>query len=114
MSYVKREDVIGKKAITPDGNTFGTVKDIAFSTKGDVGLVLSTKDGPEMTVSIRQALAIGEFILLSATPTESAVSSPPPVPKSASQPVGPSVCPACGNQVKAGAKFCGKCGHQLT
>lgn len=113
MSYVKREDVIGKKAITPDGNTFGAVKDIAFSTKGDVGLVLSTKDGSEMTVSIRQTSAIGEFILLSATPTESAVSSTPPMSSTSPQPVVPGVCPSCGNQVKAGAKFCGKCGHKL-
>lgn len=113
MSYVKREDVIGKKAITPDGNIFGSVKDIAFSTKGDVGLVLTTKDGSEITVSIRQTSAIGEFILLSATPTESAVPQIPPSPRAAPQPAATGVCPSCGNQVKAGAKFCGKCGRRL-
>jgi sporulation protein YlmC with PRC-barrel domain len=113
LSYVKREEVIGKKAITPDGNTFGTAKDLAFSMKGDVGLVLSKKDESEVTVSIKQISAIGEFILLSTMPAE--VEAPSPLATAAApQSRGPSVCPSCGNPVKAGVKFCGRCGHKLT
>jgi sporulation protein YlmC with PRC-barrel domain len=110
-SYVKREEVVGKKAITPDGNIFGTVKDLAFSTKGGVGLVLSKKDESEVTVPIKQISAIGEFLLLSVPPPEVAVSESlaKPAPTSA----GSRVCPSCGNQVGARAKFCGKCGNRL-
>ena len=113
MSYIKREEVLGKLAIAPDGNAFGTVKDLAFSTKGDVGLVLAKKDGTESTVSIRQVAAIGEFVLLSSAmveaqaPPAAVVQAPPaPSPK-------PSTCPSCGSPLRQGAKFCGKCGHKL-
>jgi sporulation protein YlmC with PRC-barrel domain len=113
MTYVRREDVVGKKAITPDGNTFGTVKDLAFSMKGDVGLVLSKADGSELTVPIQQASAIGEYILLSAIPTTGQMpQQPQPAPKAAPQ-AGLGTCPNCGSQMKQGAKFCGKCGHKL-
>jgi sporulation protein YlmC with PRC-barrel domain len=113
MSYVKREDVLGKVAISPDGNTFGTVKDIAFSTKGDVGLVVAKKGGSEVIVSIRQTSAIGEFILLSSVPEQGPAPSPlQPMP--ARQNPAPATCPSCGNPVKAGAKFCGKCGTGLS
>jgi sporulation protein YlmC with PRC-barrel domain len=62
MSYIKREDVVGKKAITPEGNLFGTVKDLAFSLKGDIGLVVQAKDQSEITIPIKQISAFGESI----------------------------------------------------
>ena len=101
----------GKKAITPDGNTFGTVKDIAFNIDGSVGLVITTPAGGEVILPIKQASAIGEFILLSSSapgPVPAPV-QPRPVPQAA----GPAVCPSCRNPIKPGAKFCGKCGYRL-
>lgn len=107
MSYVRREDVLGKKAITPDGNAFGEVKDIAFNMDGTVGLVIAAKSGSEVIVPLRQAAAIGEYVLLaSAAPKPAQPSQPPPVPK-------PTACPSCGSPTKPGAKFCGRCGHSL-
>lgn len=105
----------GKKAITPDGNTFGTIKDIAFSMDGSVGLVITKKDDSEVIIPIRQAGAIGEFVLLSNQPQGGA---PPPSAPSA-RPAAPrpaelSTCPSCGSPLKAGAKFCGKCGYKVT
>ncbi|MDV3244727.1 MAG: zinc-ribbon domain-containing protein [Nitrososphaerales archaeon] len=111
MSYVKREDVTGKKVITPDGNSLGVVKDLAFSTDGSVGLVVSKKDDSETVVPIRQTTAIGEFILLSTKPAEKA--SPSPGPQPAPMSSSPTACPSCGKPVKPGAKFCGKCGYKL-
>jgi sporulation protein YlmC with PRC-barrel domain len=112
MSYVRREDVVGKKAITPDGNSFGEVKDIAFSTDGNVGLVISAKSGTEVIVPIKQASAIGEFILLSSAAVEAKVPRAQPAPPPAA--ARPTNCPSCGSPLKPGAKFCGKCGHKLT
>lgn len=108
MSYVKREEVVGKSVIGPDGNSVGSVKDLAFSTKGDVGLVISKKDGAELTVSIRLASAIGEFVLLSAAPTQSTSALPQ------SAPAAQMVCPSCKSKVRPGARFCGRCGYKLT
>jgi sporulation protein YlmC with PRC-barrel domain len=111
MSYVKREDVTGKKAITPDGNTFGEVKDIAFNMDGTVGLVITTKGGPEVIVPLKQAAAIGEYVLLSSATLAKPVQ--PSQPIQASPAPSPPTCPSCGNPTKPGAKFCGKCGHSL-
>jgi len=111
VSYVRREDVIGKKAITPDGNVYGEVKDIAFSIDGDVGLVIATQSGSESIVPIKQASAIGEFVLLSSATPQRATAAPQPervVVQSA-----PTTCPSCGSTLRPGAKFCGKCGHKL-
>jgi len=111
MSYVRREDVIGKKAITPDGNSFGDVKDIAFNMDGSVGLVIATKAGSEVIVPIKQTSAMGEYVLLSsAAPAKPAQ---PSQPRQASPVPSPATCPSCGNPTKPGAKFCGKCGHSL-
>jgi sporulation protein YlmC with PRC-barrel domain len=111
MSYVRREDVTGKKAITPDGNAFGDVKDIAFNMDGSVGLVIATKSGPEVIVPLKQASAIGEYVLLaSAVPVKPAQ---PSQPKQAQPTPRPTTCPSCGSTTKPGAKFCGKCGHSL-
>jgi sporulation protein YlmC with PRC-barrel domain len=108
MSYVRREDVVGKKAITPDGNAFGEVKDIAFSIDGSVGLVISARTGTEVILPIKQASAIGEFILLSSSTPER--SAPPVQPR----PAVSTTCPSCGSPLKPGAKFCGKCGHKIS
>jgi sporulation protein YlmC with PRC-barrel domain len=114
MSYVRREDVMGKKAITPDGNSFGDVKDIAFNMDGSVGLVIATKSGTEVIVPLKQAAAIGEFVLLaSAASAKAPQPSQPPQPKPAPPAPATGVCPACGSPTKPGAKFCGKCGHNL-
>lgn len=111
MGYVRREDVIGKKAITPDGNAFGEVKDIAFSTDGSVGLVINAVSGDEVILSIKQASAIGDFILLSSSTPER--TAPPVQPKPVPPAASPANCPSCGSPLKPGAKFCGKCGHRL-
>ena len=112
MSYVRREDVTGKKAISPDGNTFGTVKEIAFNVDGSVGLVIATQSGSEVILPIKQALAIGEFILLSSTAVSERAGAPAQ-PRPSQPTVSPSTCPSCGSAVKPAAKFCGKCGHKL-
>lgn len=111
MSYVRREDVTGKKAITPDGNVFGDVKDLAFNMDGSVGLVIGTKSGSEVIVPIKQASAVGEFVLLSSTPPDKTAA--PIQPRPAQPPPTVQTCPSCGNPTKQGAKFCGKCGQRL-
>jgi sporulation protein YlmC with PRC-barrel domain len=116
MSYIKREDVVGKKVITPEGNLYGTVRDLAFSLKGDIGLVLAAKDQTEVTIPIRQISAFGEYLLLASTPPPPAPPAPAPAPQPATKAKsqgGPRVCPSCGNPVSEGAKFCGKCGQKL-
>ena len=111
MSYVRREDVIGKKAITPEGNSFGEVKDIAFSLDGTVGLVISAPSGSDVIIPIKQASAIGEFVLLSSA--EPIAAAPSVQPRSTPPAANPTNCPSCGNPLKPNAKFCGKCGHKL-
>lgn len=112
MSYVRREDVIGKKVITSDGNTFGEVRDIAFSLDGSVGLVVSAVSGSDVVVPMRQASAVGEFVLLSTSKPETTAA--PVQPRPAPPAVNPVNCPACGSPVKPGARFCGKCGQKLS
>lgn len=117
MPYVRREDVTGKKAITPDGNSFGDVKDIAFNMDGSVGLVITTKGGPEVIVPLKEASAIGDYVLLSSPVPDGVPVQERPKPIS-SPPSAPNVpaattCPSCGSPTKQGAKFCGKCGQKL-
>lgn len=117
MPYVRREDVTGKKVITPDGNSFGDVKDIAFNMDGSVGLVITTKGGSEVIVPLKGASAIGDYVLLS-SPVPDGVPVPERPKPSPSPPSAPSThaaatCPACGGPTKPGAKFCGKCGQKL-
>ncbi len=60
-----KDRLIGMKVINADGNSAGTIKDIAF-TVGKMGmtLLIKTEDGEDVEVPWDQIQAAGDFVLL--------------------------------------------------
>lgn len=135
MTFLKQTEVVQKTVVGADGRTIGTVKEVAFSLDGRLGLVVSDDDG-EHTVPLEDVNGIADYVVLKpredhVTPTEAARAAGPDksnaVPpagearasKAADTRTVPgaatalSQCPKCAKDVKPGARFCGRCGHAL-
>ena len=90
------------QVIDPDGNTVGTVTDIAF-TIGKVGqtLIIETKRGDNREVSWDEIQAAGDFIILKPASSQAQTSAfqpsmqQPAVQQQAQQAQTPT-CPTCG------------------
>ncbi|RLE58650.1 MAG: hypothetical protein DRJ35_07495 [Thermoprotei archaeon] len=113
QEYLKREDVVGKKVIDGKANEMGVVKDIAFSTRGEIAFLVEKKDGSMETVPLSKVERIGEYIVLY---KEMGPIGPGPVPPGPGGPVPqpePIICPQCGYPNPPGTKFCQRCGAKL-
>lgn len=92
-----KDRLIGMKVINADGNSAGTIKDIAF-TVGKMGmtLLIKTEDGEDVEVPWDQIQAAGDFVLLkpAAAQPQPFVTQPGVQPQQAQtqQPT----CPTCG------------------
>jgi sporulation protein YlmC with PRC-barrel domain len=119
LSYLKREEIVGKQVIGADGNGRGSVKDLAFSKDGGVGLVIAQTGGEEIIVPIQKTIAIGEYVLLA--PDQPQAMDRPAASGTVAQNAFPQVappsatimCPNCGHPAKVGSKFCTACGRPL-
>lgn len=126
--FVKQTDIVGKVVVGPDGNSVGTVKELTFTLKGEIGFLVSKPGTTDFALAMSSCLAIGEFILIGAPavpPTPTTASSvrveavtvpwsvaPGPAPATARAP--PSAgCAKCGKGLKPGARFCAGCGAKV-
>jgi sporulation protein YlmC with PRC-barrel domain len=92
-----KDRLIGMKVIDADGNSTGTIKDIAF-TVGKMGMtmIVETEKGEDIEVPWEQIQAAGDYVLLkpSTVQTQSFGAQPVAQPQQAQtqQPT----CPTCG------------------
>ena len=91
-----KDRLIGMQVIDSDGNTAGTIKDIAF-TVGKVGmtLIVETKKGQSMEVPWEEIQAAGDYVLLKPSATQSQGLGPQPAAQPQQQSQTPT-CPTCG------------------
>jgi sporulation protein YlmC with PRC-barrel domain len=80
-----KDRLIGMQVIDSEGNTAGTIKDIAF-TVGKVGmtLIVETEKGQDKEVPWDQIQAAGDYVLLKPSPVQTQPQAQQPV------------CPTCG------------------
>lgn len=116
--YLSRKDIVGKQVIDSKAMILGNVKELSFDLgTRDIGLTITTKNGKEVNVSSRDMRNIGDVILLKKTlseietpkVTKKADFHPPPVKS-----VKPGLCAVCGFQNEKTAKFCIKCGAEMS
>jgi len=90
-----KDRLIGMQVINSDGNTVGTVKDIAF-TVGKVGMtiVVETEKGEDKEFAWEEIQAAGDFIILKPQSAQPQIFGPQPTaqPQQAQTPT----CPTCG------------------
>ena len=92
-----KDRLIGMKVINADGNSAGSIKDIAF-TVGKMGmtLIVETGKGENTEVPWDQIQAAGDFVLLKPSIVQPPVSGPQaPVQPQQAQTQQPT-CPTCG------------------
>jgi len=120
--YLKREQLVGKSVIASNAEIVGTVKDIAASIDGKVGLHVVRKSASgagseEVIINADEIQAMGDVVLLkpinSVTgkiPPRAQQPIPPPFPTTTLQGKG---CGRCGYVNGANSRFCIKCGMSL-
>jgi len=118
--YMKREELVGKSVISDRAVIIGTVKDLAASTDGKIGLHVTRKSvsgSEEVIISSDEIQAMGDVILLKPIApssvkefSRSQQSMPPPLPGGIPQ---MRTCNRCGYGNGANSRFCIKCGMSL-
>jgi len=90
-----KDRLIGMQVIDSEGNSAGTIKDIAFAV-GKVGmtLIIETEKGQDKEVPWEQIQAAGDYVLLKPSSTQTFGPQPLTQPQQAQtqQPL----CPTCG------------------
>ena len=73
MSSIKREDVVGKHVVDPEGKIVGTVKDVVIGSDGHANLLVSIKVRRgskvrelEYTIPFSKVVSVGDVVLISA------------------------------------------------
>jgi len=92
-----KDRLIGMQVIDSDGNTVGTVGDIAF-TVGKMGmtLIVETKKGESREVPWEEIQAAGDFVILKPSAAQPQVMGPQPMgPQPVAQQPQQPVCPTC-------------------
>lgn len=112
-----RDEIIGKQVIDVNAMIIGSVKDLSFDLEAkDIDLVVTAKDGKELTLSSSDMSSVGDVILLKKTLEQ--IKAPKVIEKKVVDKVTPppaklGLCAGCGYQNDTTAKFCIKCGGQL-
>jgi sporulation protein YlmC with PRC-barrel domain len=119
QGYLKREQLIGKSVITSNAQIIGSVKDIAVTTDGKIGLhvLKSSETGSgEVIINADEIQAMGDVVLLkpiatrgSKMPDQSSRPMPPTFPSATMT----RTCGRCGYVNGANSRFCIKCGMSL-
>ena len=116
--YLSRKDIVGKQVIDSEANILGNVEELSFDLETrDIGLTITTKKGKEVNVSSKDMRRIGDVILLKKSLIE--IETPKVVEKAPSPPMPvkslkPGLCAVCGFQNEKTAKFCIKCGAEMS
>ena len=133
----RKEEVEGKIVIEASGKALGKAKDVAFGLDGTVALIVQGSDDAEIQVTMDRVAGVGDYIVVRREKAEAPLvkrpavpamqQSPSPGPVAAANPAMPAprtaapmatpaaapaaaVCRSCGAPLRAGAKFCTKCG----
>lgn len=135
----RKDEVAGKIVVEASGKSLGKAKDIAFGLDGSVALIVAGDDNSEVQISMDRVAGVADYIVVrreqaqqapkkppAPAPTPAAAPAPapapataiPPPPAARTVPVTPApamqpaslTCKSCGAPLRAGAKFCTKCG----
>jgi sporulation protein YlmC with PRC-barrel domain len=97
------------QGVDSKGAIIGSVKDLAINpTNNEVFLLIETKEGSNIEISLTDVSSIEDVILLAKSESESPT---PPLPTQTA--ISTITCSTCGSSLPAHAKFCAKCGSQL-
>ncbi len=99
MKSFRKEDVIGKTAIDTSGRVMGKVNDVMFDLTGTITFVVGGSDGKDVQVPIGRITGISDHVIVKSElvgGTETSVSG--------------ASCKFCGASLKAGEKWCPRCG----
>lgn len=108
VPFFTKKDVENKIVVDVSGKSAGTGRDIAFSLDGRLALVVAGKNGKEIQIPMSRVMGVTEYIVIS--PEEGAIQTPHVQPQPQTQTQAARTCANCGTPLKAGAKFCAKCG----
>lgn len=129
--FFNREELVGKLVIDQEAHIAGTIKDIALTEDGKMGLLIGVEGAGDKLINLNEIQKIRDVVLLkSEVPRERAPileTSPKPVEideesepiiepvESAPTPEEPrkNVCSSCGHENRPTSKFCVKCGITL-
>lgn len=108
QEFVKREDVIDKEVFDLKGKRVGSVKDIAFTPSGKMGLVISKPDKSEEVISMDNISSMGDIIVLRAPAALETPEAKPTAPLLAQK-----ICPFCKHPNKPEYRYCIRCGKRF-
>jgi len=98
------------QVVDSKGAIVGSVKDFAVSmTDKEVLLIVGTKVSGDIEVSLADISSVEDVVLLT-KPVDALFGSPTPSP----QPPSTITCKTCGTTLPSRAKFCAKCGSQVS
>ena len=106
---IPTQKLTGMQVVNSKGAIIGSVKDLAINpTNREVFLLIETKEGDHIEISLIDVSSIEDVILLAKSESE------PPTPHMPTQTTAANiVCSTCGSSLPAHAKFCAKCGSHL-
>jgi len=92
-----KDRLVGMEVIDSEGNTVGTVKDIAF-TVGKMGmtLIVESKKGGNSEIAWEDIQAAGDFVILKAKSGQAQVSGTQQVMQQQPAQAQSQICPTCG------------------
>jgi sporulation protein YlmC with PRC-barrel domain len=92
-----KDRLVGMQVINSEGNTVGTVNDLAF-TVGKLGmtLIVESKDGVSTEILWEEIQAAGDYIILKAKTGQAQVASTQQVTEQQTKQTQSQVCPTCG------------------
>ena len=106
---IPTQKLTGMQVVNSKGAIIGSVKDLAINpTNREVFLLIETKEGGNIEISLTDVSSIEDVILLAKSESESPT---PPLPTQAN--AATIACSTCGSSLPAHAKFCAKCGSHL-
>ena len=97
------------QVVDSKGAIIGSVKDLAINpTNREVLLLIETKEGSNVEISLTDVSSIEDVILLAKSELK------PPAPPLPTQTTAATIpCSTCGASLPTHAKFCAKCGSRL-
>jgi len=106
---IPTQKLTGMQVVDSKGAIIGSVKDLAINpTNREVFLLIETKEGGNIEISLTDVSSIEDVILLAKSDSE------PPTPPLPTQTTAATIaCSTCGSSLPAHAKFCAKCGSHL-
>jgi len=103
----RKEEIEGKVVVEASGKALGSAKDIAFGLDGSVALIVVGGDNAEIQISTDRVEGVADYIVVR---REQKGETNPNAAIPVQAPTAAAACRKCGAPLRAGAKFCTKCG----